>query len=46
MSLLGLGYSFVSVHVVSENLSILVKASASQREDWRLSDEEIIPQIR
>jgi len=27
-------------------MSLLVKASASQRQDWRLSDEEIISQVR
>ena len=29
-----------------DGLSTPVKASDSQRQDWRLSDEEIIPQVR
>jgi len=27
-------------------MSLLVKSSVSQRQDWRLTDEEIIPQVR
>jgi len=34
------------VHVVIEDLSTLVKASDSQRQEWRLADEEIISQVR
>jgi len=29
-----------------ENISSPVKSSDSQREDWRLTDEEIIPQVQ
>ena len=36
----------VPVLVVVEGLSLLVKSSDSQREDWRLTDEEIIPQVQ
>jgi len=38
--------SFIPVRVVIEEPSISVKASDSQHEDSRLTDEEIIPQVR
>ena len=37
---------FVPTCVVVEEFSTPVKASDSQREGWRLTDEEIIPQVR
>jgi len=32
--------------LVIEGVSTPVKASDSQREDWRLSDDEIVSQVR
>ena len=38
--------SFAPVRVVVEDLSRPVKANDSQREDWKLTDEEVISQVR
>ena len=46
MSLLGLSLTVASVHVVVETLHPPVKANDSQREDWRLTDDEVISQVR
>jgi len=47
MSLLGLLLHLLCfVQVVVEELPNAVNASDSQRQDWRLADEEIIPQVR
>ena len=35
-----------SFSFVIEHLSTPVKASDSQRQDWRLTDEEIFPQVQ
>jgi len=45
MSLLGSLFPFIRLRSRQGPLHP-VKASASQRQDWRLSDEEIIPQVR
>jgi len=48
MSLLGLFPFFTSarVGVDVEDLPTPVKSSDSQRQDWRLTDEEIFPQVQ
>jgi len=47
MSLLGLLLPFfTSVRMLTEDLSSPVKSSDSQRQDWRLTDEEIIAQVQ
>ena len=38
--------SFASSRFIVEKLSTPVKASDSQRQDWRLTDEEIFPQVQ
>ena len=45
MSLLGSLLPFFRLRS-RQDLSTPVKASVSQRQDWRLSDEEIVPQVR
>ena len=46
MSLLGLFFPpSLSVRAAAKDLSLPVKSSDSQRQDWRLTDEEIIPQV-
>ena len=47
MSLLGLFLAtLVSAHLAVDTLSTAVKSSDSQRQDTRLTDEEIIPQVQ
>ena len=45
-SLLGLSPTVASIHVVVETLPPPVKANDSPREDWRLTDDEVICQVR
>ena len=46
MSLLGLLLPFLFLSTWLLKTSPPVKSSVSQREDWRLTDEEIISQVR